>query len=110
MLGQSRDYHFDYRIHQVLRRDLLDVDVRSITVLEQYHSYFMQRAVASDAKQSLWVPAYAPISWGWSLRVEPEADDWVITRRKMIPPVVGSDGWVMPEWQGTTNDYLTVKE
>ena len=108
---QPRDteqhYNFDYRISQPLRRDLLGVEVQSITVLEQYSSYFMQRPVAAVAGSVQWVPAYAPVSWGWSLRVEPEADDWVITRRKLIMPVVGHDGWQMPQWQGDSIQYQT---
>lgn len=101
----TAQYRFDYRISQPLSTHLLNVPVHSITVLEQYTSYFMQRPVTATPEQSVWVPAYGPITWGWSMRVEPERDDWVITRRKLIPPVVGHDGWQMPEWQGNTEDY-----
>ncbi len=106
---QARDseahFNFDYRVGQVLQRDMLGLKVQSVTVLEQYSSFFMQRALAAGARDALWVPACAPVSWGWSLRVEPEAEGWIITRRKLIPPVVGHDGWQMPQWQGNTTDY-----
>lgn len=101
----TAQYRFDYRISQPLSTNLFNVPVYSITVLEQYTSYFMQRPVTATPEQSIWVPAYAPITWGWSMGVEPEGDDWIITRRKLIPPVVGHDGWQMPEWRGNTEDY-----
>lgn len=101
----QQEYGFDYRVQQGLLREWQGVPVQSVTVLEQYTSYFMQRAVALMPNESLWVPAYAPISWGWSLRVEWEHNDWVITRRKLVIPVVGHDGWQLPEWCGNTLNY-----
>lgn len=109
-LGLKKDYCFDYHIRQPLLRHwpigpAQGVEVRTVTVLEQYTSYFMQRAVTCLPGTALWVPAYAPVSWGWSLRVEWEQDDWVITRRKLMNPVVGHDGWQLPHWQGNTLNY-----
>lgn len=103
--NSQRDYCFDYRISQPLLPEWHGVPVSSVTVLEQYSSFFMQRAVSCNPDQAIWVPAYAPITWGWSLRVERENGDWVITRRKLVPPVVGHDGWQLPQWRGNTLDY-----
>lgn len=103
--NSKRDYCFDYRIGQALLQEWHGVPVSSVTVLEQYTSFFMQRAVSCNPEQTLWVPAYAPITWGWCLRVERENGDWVITRRKRVPPVVGHDGWQLPQWRGNTLDY-----
>ena len=102
-LCSEQTYTFDYRISQMLKRQMQGVEVASITVLEHYSSYFMQRPMA--ATHTLWVPAYAPLEWGWSIRVEPEDDDWLITRRKLILPVAGHDGWRMPQWHNNTEDY-----
>ncbi len=105
----QKDYCFDYRIDQGLQRSWRGRQVHSVTVLEQFTSYFMQRAVASVPSKTFWVPAYSPVTWGWSLRVAYENNEWVIIRRKLVPPVVGHDGWQLPQWRGNTmaiaNDY-----
>ena len=103
-VNTGAEYCFDYRISQYLPVRWLGCDVQSVTVLEQYTSYFMQRPLAAAA--TVWVPAYAPISWGWSLRVEPEEGEWVITRRKLIRPTVGHDGWQLPQWRASTLDCI----
>lgn len=104
-LNTQQEYRFDYRIQQPLLREWRGTLVKSVTVLEQYTSYFMQRAISCVPDDCLWVPAYAPITWGWSLRVERDHDDWVITRRKLVMPVVGHDGWQYPQWQGNTLNF-----
>jgi len=104
-LGENKDYDFSYRIVQPLPNTVNNLQVHSVTVLEQYTSYFVQRPFTGLGPYSQWVPAYAPITWGWSLRVEHSNDGWVITRRKLILPVVGSDGWQLPQWQSSTLSY-----
>lgn len=101
----EKNYAFDYCIAQPLKRTVQGRQVKTVTVLEQYTSYFMQRALTADPNNAIWVPACAPVLWGWSLRVEPENDAWVITRRKLVPPVVGSDGLELPHWLDSTLEY-----
>lgn len=97
-------YTFNERVIQLLQPLVLGVPVKSVTVLEQYTSYFMEQPLLADTG-TLWVPAMAPVIWGWSIRVEPDGDDWMITRRKLVPPIVGSDGLALPEWQGSCHDF-----
>ncbi|WP_221794511.1 hypothetical protein [Oceanobacter mangrovi] len=100
--GSTRDHVFDYRIEQFLPRQASGLAVKSVTVLEQFCSYFMERPLSDVPENSIWVPAYAPISWGWSMRVEPTDSSWTISRRKLMPPVVGHEGWQLPQWQSNT--------
>ncbi|MGR9052681.1 MAG: hypothetical protein ACU84J_08535 [Gammaproteobacteria bacterium] len=80
-------------------------EASSVTVLEQYHSYFMQCPELSDNAAAYWIPAYAPVTWGWSIRVERRSDgEWAITRRKLILPTTGHDGLQLPVWRGNNFD------
>lgn len=106
-LDEEREYRFDYRISQSLQNTCCGVPVQSITVLEQYTSYFLQRAMAAKSSETIWVPAYPPMNWGWSLRVEPEQDDWVITRRKLILPMEGQEGLQLPRWRSNLLVHTT---
>ncbi len=104
-LGIEQDYCYEDRVGQALAKRANGEVVASYTLLERYTSFFMQRPLTTNGSDSIWVPAYFPISWGWSIRVEPEAGDWVITRRKLIMPVVGHEGLQLPRWQGNSIDY-----
>lgn len=64
-----REYSLTPQISQRIPEELDGVAVETVTVLEQYHSYFMQRPVTTEAAEAVWIPVYAPITWGWSVRV-----------------------------------------
>ncbi|MYM64899.1 hypothetical protein [Pseudomaricurvus sp. HS19] len=104
--GESRDYCFDYRISQRLPIEAEGQLVQGVTVLEQFTSYFLERPLSDRPGESIWVPAAAPVSWGWSMRAEPQDGGWAITRRKLILPTVGHEGWVLPEWGSNTEECL----
>lgn len=73
--------------------------VESVTVLEQYRSYVMQRPTGTKAR-TIWVPMVAPISWGWSIRVGRRYDGgWAIVRRKLLLPTISHQGLELPLWQ-----------
>lgn len=80
------------------------IKTQSMTVLEQYHSYFMQRELPlSD--NTIWTPVCAPITWGWSIRLERRQDDeWTITRQKLLNPAIGNEGLEMPVWKKTSRE------
>lgn len=79
--------------------------VASVTVLEQYRSYIMQRPTDSKAR-TIWAPLVAPISWGWSIRVGPRYDGgWAIVRRKLMLPTVGHEGLELPLWQNNSLSF-----
>lgn len=101
-LNKVEEYRFDYRISQPLMDQCGGKAVSSITVLEQYTSFFMQRPRTLRANDAIWVPACAPVTWGWSMRVEPAEGIWRISRRKLMLPTVGHEGWRMPEWRANT--------
>lgn len=101
-LGVTSEHSFDFTISQAIPDSVGDEKVETVTVLEQYCSYFMQRAVL-NGDQSIWTPVYAPITWGWSIRVGRRTDgEWGILRRKLILPTTGNDGLHLPEWRSNT--------
>lgn len=100
--GVNSEYHFDYRIAQELPDSFNGKKVANVTVLEQFTSYFMERPLTNEKTPSIWVPVFAPVSWGWSMRVEQATEGWNIVRRKLMPPVVGHDGWQLPKWSSNT--------
>lgn len=102
MPGESSEYDFDYRILQALQTEVNGQPVRSITVLEQYTSCFMERPLTNPLENSIWVPIYAAINWGWSMRVEPDSSGWAITRRKLMLPTVSHEEWQLPMWRSNT--------
>lgn len=76
------------------------INVETLTVLEQYQSFFMQRELPFSM-ENIWTPVCAPISWGWSMRVAKRPDGvWRIYRQKLLMPTVGHDGLEMPVWEG----------
>jgi hypothetical protein len=98
--GQRQNYEYSLGIQQAILAQQNGVTVESVTVLEQYHSYFMQRECTDDAGAVIWTPALAPITWGWSIRVGRRSDqEWGILRRKLILPTVGHDGLEFPVWE-----------
>ena len=112
--GESVDYRFDYRISQRLPVEVGGQLVQSVTVLEQFTSYFLERPWSGCPGDSVWVPAMAPVSWGWSMRAESGESEpdgsgtgrsgWQITRRKLMLPTVGHEGWSLPEWSSNTEE------
>ena len=106
-MGESRDYCFTNSVSQVVPQTFRGYGVETLTVLEQYTSYFMQRAFV-DKGNSIWVPVMAPISWGWSIRVAPILhNEWSIVRRKLMLPTVGHDGLQFPKWNSSFSSCRT---
>ncbi len=78
-----------------------------MTVLEKYISYFMQRPVTVCEKDAIWIPASAPVIWGWSIRSEQdEKEGWVIIRCKLVTPQAGHDGYEVPQWRHNAVDFI----
>ncbi len=101
--GITREHNFTTTISQPIPDEVDGETVASVTVLEQYHSYFMQCAIPPDDRYNIWIPIYAPIAWGWSIRVGRRTDgDWGILRRKLILPTTGHDGLLLPTWSNNT--------
>lgn len=104
-IGDKNHYHYQHTIQQPIPDQFTGQEVESVTVLEQYRSYFMQRATPFDENENIWTPIYAPILWGWSIRVGRRVDDeWGILKRKLIIPIPGNDGLQLPEWETNTID------
>lgn len=98
----QRDYQYGLQLQQIIPDHIDDKPVETVTVLEQYQSYFMQRPCVTG-QSTIWTPLLPPVSWGWSIRVGRRADGpWTIVRRKLILPSVGQDGLQLPLWQGNT--------
>jgi len=101
---ESYDHHMT--ISQEIPAAINGVAVASLTVLEQFTSYFMQHPALPRKRATIWVPLYAPISWGWSIRVARRFDgDWAIQRRKLILPTTGHEGLQLPVWHSNTLAY-----
>ena len=102
-LGNKQTYSYHYSIGQDIPEYIDGIEVESVTVLEQYLSYFMQRAIPFDDRQNIWTPIHAPLLWGWSIRVGRRGDEeWGILKRKLILPTAGNDGFQLPEWEYNT--------
>jgi hypothetical protein len=98
-LGVTQQHTFGCDVSQLIPDEVVGSTVATVTVLEQYWSYFMQRALPLDVPDSIWTPVYAPVSWGWSIRVGRRTDgEWGILRRKLILPTVGHEGFQLPTW------------
>jgi hypothetical protein len=96
----SIQHDFDIKLAQAIPARLAGSDIETLTVLEQYTSFFMQRELPSG-QDNIWTPVCAPISWGWSMRVAKRQDgDWCIVRQKLLMPTVGHNGLEMPVWEG----------
>lgn len=103
-LGENQSYSVSREIGQHIPDEIAGKTVSTVTVLEQYWSYFVQRALTPDGQHTIWIPAYAPISWGWSIRVGRRTDgEWGILRRKLIMPTTGHDGFKLPTWNTNTS-------
>lgn len=88
----------DTPIYQTIFDEFNAEPVASVTVLEQYTSYFVQRYYG-PTQTGCWVPAAPPVTWGWSIRVAKNgADEWAIVRRKLMLPTVGHEGLQLPHW------------
>jgi hypothetical protein len=98
--GQNETYQYQLSVKQAIP-DLVDGEaVASVTVLEQYQTYFLQRECSHYTTGVIWTPLLAPVTWGWSIRVGRRADgEWGILRQKVIRPTVGHDGLELPQWQ-----------
>jgi len=100
--GVKQQHGYSVTVSQHLPKSQDGHGVESVTVLEQYRSYFMQRPSDSKAR-TIWAPLVAPISWGWSIRVRRRHDgEWAIARRKLMMPTVGHEGLELPLWQNNS--------
>lgn len=90
--------HYVQTITHAIPEQIDGLDVDTMTILEQYTSYFMQRETPfSDS--NIWTPVCAPIAWGWSIRIARRYDgDLGIARRKLFMPTVEHNGLAMPAW------------
>jgi hypothetical protein len=99
----TREHTCDFTISQPIPEKIDGARVATVTVLEQYCSYFMHKMHSNNVDESIWTPVYAPITWGWSIRVGRRTDgEWGILRRKLILPTTGNDGWQLPTWSNNT--------
>jgi hypothetical protein len=99
LVQEHKNFCANTQISQTILSEFNDEPVESITVLEKYTSYFMQRYY-DEKVQGYWVPAAPPVTWGWSIRVGKNGeDDWAIVRRKLIMPTVGHEGLQLPQWK-----------
>lgn len=114
--GTTEDYEFCTPVSQRIPDELSGEKVKTVTVLEQYTSFILQRSCEpgsgqSASRENLWVPALAPLSWGWSIRVGKVGfDEWSIVRRKVFLPTPGNDGLQLPRWCGHITDFQTGRE
>jgi hypothetical protein len=94
-------------ITHAIRNQLDGIPVESLTVLEQYQTFFMQRELPFT-DDNIWTPVSSPISWGWSMRIARRYDgEWGIARQKLLMPSAGHNGMEMPSWK---NNTLTILE
>jgi hypothetical protein len=100
--GVKQQHSYSVTVSQQIPESLDGQVVESVTVMEQYRSYFMQRPTTSKAR-TIWAPLVAPVSWGWSIRVGRRYDGkWAILRRKLMLPTVGHEGLELPLWQNNS--------
>lgn len=103
-MAPIQDQH-EIRLAWPIPQSLNGQEIETLTVQEQYTSFFMQRELPFS-QDNIWTPVCAPISWGWSMRVAKRSDgDWCIVRQKLLTPAVGHNGLVMPEWEGNIAGY-----
>ena len=99
LLHGRQQLRADTPVFQTIIAEYNGEAVASVTVLEQYTSYFLQR-YNDTQRLGCWVPALPPVTWGWSIRVAKNgADEWAIVRRKLMLPTVGHEGLQLPYWQ-----------
>jgi hypothetical protein len=98
--AEAIQHQHEVTLTHLIPQQLNGTQVESMTVLEQYTSFFMQRELPFS-QENIWTPVCAPISWGWSMRVTQRQDgDWCIRRQKLLMPSVGHNGLELPEWEG----------
>jgi hypothetical protein len=97
-LKQSWQLNLSHSIPEQLN----GIAMETLTVLEQYQTFFMQRELPfSD--ENIWTPACAPISWGWSMRIARRHDgEWGVARQKLLMPAAGHNGMEMPSWKNNS--------
>jgi len=106
--GAKQQHGYSITVSQHLSESHDGHAVESVSVLEQYRSYFMQRPTDSKAR-TIWAPLVAPISWGWSIRVRRRYDgEWAIARRKLMMPTVGHDGFELPLWKNNSLSFSSL--
>jgi len=104
-LATKQSYSYQLGLEQLIAEQYEGDKVETVTVLEQYRSFVMQRAVPFDESANIWTPIYAPLLWGWSIRVGRRVDgEWGILKRKLILPTPGNDGLQLPEWEDNTSN------
>lgn len=97
--GAEQAYSHVLRLNQDIPEYRNDHTVESVTVLEQFTSYAVQRELGAVSDAAIWTPGCPPIRWGWSIRVERRVDrSWCIARRKLMLPILGHDGLELPVW------------
>lgn len=99
-LGERRELRYAFNVSQRIPNQIEGRGVETVTVLEQYRTFFLQRPTGAQPHDTIWIPALAPITWGWSIRVGRRFDgEWDILRRKLVMPTVGHDGLEFPLWE-----------
>ncbi len=97
--GLTRPYTVSVDVAQNIPNTVGGELIVSVTVLERYIGYVLQRAVPERDSQTIWTPLHAPLSWGWSVRAERRSDgDWAVVRRKLMLPTSGDFGLQLPLW------------
>ena len=105
--GVTREHSYHWTVSQRIPEKFAGESAATVTVLEQYQSFFMQRAIPFDDCFNMWIPCYVPILWGWSIRVGRRSDgEWGILKRKLILPTPGNDGAQLPAWNDNTINCL----
>lgn len=100
-LLENKNFCAVTKIGQKIFSEYCGEEVATFTVMEKYTSYFLQR-YCSLTEQGCWVPASAPVTWGWSIRVGKNVyGDWAIVRRKLMLPTVGHEGLQLPHWKSS---------
>jgi hypothetical protein len=97
---ETIEHAYEVNVSHAIDSHVDGVEVETMTVLEQYQTFFMQRELPFS-EENIWTPACAPIAWGWSMRVARRYDgEWGIARQKLLMPTSGQNGLEMPAWEG----------
>jgi len=96
-------FEFSTPISQTIPSEIDGEPVQSVSVLEKYTLYFMEHANPKKPEEHIWVPAYLPIIWGWSIRVQQRYDGfWDIFRKKLIMPTSSTEVLALPQWRSNS--------
>jgi hypothetical protein len=97
---ETLEHNYAVNVTHAIPSHIDGVEVETLTVLEQYQTFFMQRELPFS-EENIWTPACVPIAWGWSMRVARRYDgEWGIARQKLLMPTSGQNGLEMPTWEG----------